>query len=117
MPGPDPNAKLLADIDTKTAEIKAAIHDANGLLKDLRAERKELRAHLAWAAEQHEMLLSDMVERSSAEVLRATGAVMDSVARQLTDIVQRTQSVGTLARVDRLLHYVETQLTDEEPAE
>jgi hypothetical protein len=117
MPGTDKNAKLLADIEAKVAELKATIRDANTLLKDTRAEHKDLKAYLSWSREEHAKLLTDMVEKSGAEVLRATAEVMESVARQLTDIVQRTQSVQTLSRVDRLLHYVETQLTEADSAE
>lgn len=112
MPATDKNAKLLADIDTKVSELKTAIHEANATLKDLRAERKELKAHLSWAMEEHQKLLAEMVGKSSAEVLSATAAVMENVAHRLTEIVTRTQSVQTLVRVDRLLRFVETQLAE-----
>lgn len=104
----------LAAIDAKVAELKAAIHDANAALKDLRAERKELRAYLDWTLDEHQHLLAGIIERSSGEILRATGEIMAAVGKQLDDVVQRSQSVQTLVRVDRLLHFVASQVTSDD---
>jgi hypothetical protein len=104
--------RLLADIDAKVAELKAAIHEGNNTLKDLRTERKELKAQLAWALDQHQQVLGTMLERSSEEILCSTRDIMDGVRRQLDDVVQRAQSVQTLTRVDRLLRFVAAQLAD-----
>jgi hypothetical protein len=100
-------AELLAGIDAKVADLKTAVREAHALLKDARAERRELRALLDGAADEHRRLLAEMVERSAAEVTRATADAMNAVARQMQEIVTRSQSVQTLVRVDRLMRHVE----------
>ena len=110
--GDDPfeRDRMLAGIAVKAAELKTALRDANTALHDLRAERAKLRAVLAAATDVHEKVLAVMIERSAAEVLRATGEVMENVRRQMDGIVQRSQAVQTLGRVDRLLTYIQNEL-------